>query len=243
MKILLTNDDGINAPGLKALEDSLPSGMDYLVIAPDSQRSECSHSVTTRHQLRLNQVGPNRWSLNGTPVDCVRVAIATIAPDLGGVLSGVNDGGNLGADIYISGTAAAAREAALHGFPAVAISQYRKPTAPRTWDHVPHWLADRLLPLLWECQRERKRDELIDFFWNVNLPAISDDAESENVASEKIPDVVHTKMDRHPMPLGYTSDGDLLTYKGDYHGRPRVPGTDVNECFAGKISISRIKLA
>lgn len=238
MKILLTNDDGIDAPGLQALEQSLPAECDYIVIAPDTQRSECSHSVTTRHDLRLTQVGPKRWALNGTPVDCVRVAIALIEPDLGGVLSGVNDGGNLGADIYISGTAAAAREAAIHGIPAVAISQYRRPNVPRTWDHVPSWLEDRLFPLLWETKRDT---ELVDFFWNINLPALAYASEADSTS--QTPPVVHTKMDRHPMPVGFTVEGDLLTYKGNYHGRPRVPGTDVHECFEGRISISRIRLA
>lgn len=242
MKILLTNDDGIDAPGLQALEQSLPAGTDYIVIAPDTQRSECSHSVTTRHDLRLTQVAEHRWALNGTPVDCVRVAIGVLAPDLGGVISGVNDGGNLGADIYISGTAAAAREAALHGFPAIAISQYRKPSIPRRWDHVPSWLDGRVVPLL----RQAKQQQAIDFFWNINLPAIhlADGCQAEAPEpSPKVPTAVQTEMDRHPMPLGFSQDGDLLSYKGDYHNRPRIPGTDVHECFAGNISISRIRLA
>lgn len=234
MKILLTNDDGIDAPGLAALEASIPSDIEFIVIAPDTQRSECSHSVTTRHQLRLRQVGTQRWSLNGTPVDCVRVAIALIAPDLGGVVSGVNDGGNLGADVYISGTAAAAREATIHGVPAVAISQYRKPEIPRTWDHVPNWLENQILPLLWE---QRRAQTLIDYFWNINLPSL---AASPN---HEPPPIVNTKMDRHPLPLGFSQEGDILTYKGDYQGRPRVLGTDVHECFEGRISISRIRLA
>lgn len=234
MKLLLTNDDGIDAPGLAALEASIPEGIEYIVIAPDDQRSECSHSVTTRHQLRLRQVGPQRWSLNGTPVDCVRVAIALIAPDLGGVVSGVNDGGNLGADVYISGTAAAAREATIHGLPAIAVSQYRKPGIARTWDHVPNWLENRIMPLLWEQTRAKP---MIDFFWNINLPSI---AASE---VQQAPTVVHTKMDRHPMPVGFSQEGDILTYSGNYQGRPRSPGTDIHECFEGNISISRIRLA
>ena len=80
MKILLTNDDGIDAPGLAALEASLPAGTDYIVIAPDRQRSECSHSVTTGNDLRIVRLGENRWSLSGTPVDCVRVGVSMLGP-------------------------------------------------------------------------------------------------------------------------------------------------------------------
>jgi 5'-nucleotidase len=228
VKVLLTNDDGIDAPGLAALEASLPPDFDYLVLAPDGQRSECSHTVTTRHSLRLIQLSGNRWSLNGSPVDCVRVALTVLAPNLAGVLSGVNDGGNLGADIYISGTAAAAREAAIHGLPAIAISQYRNPSNPRTWDHITRWLGGRLVPLLEEKSSKAG-------FWNINLPSISD-------SSGHPPELVRTTMCRHPMPLGYTREGELLTYRVDYHSRPKNPGTDITECFGGKISVSRIAL-
>ena len=227
MRILLTNDDGIDAPGLAALEASLPSGTDYIVIAPDRQRSECSHSVTTGNDLRIVRLGENRWSLSGTPVDCVRVGVSMLGPELGGVLSGVNDGGNLGADIYISGTVAAAREAALHGIPAVAISQYRKPSNPRTWNHVPVWLENRILPLL----SENESNEFEQSFWNINLPSLSDGT----------PNWVKTHLDRHPLPTNYDQRGELLTYRTNYHGRTKLPGTDVTVCFEGQISVSRVR--
>jgi 5'-nucleotidase len=233
VKLLLTNDDGIDAPGLAALEASIPAGIPYVVIAPDSQRSECSHTVTTRHDLNLRQLAPQRWSLSGTPVDCVRVAVALLAPDLTAVLSGVNDGGNLGADVHISGTVAAARESALHGIPGIAISHYRRPGDDRGWDHVPQWIGEHLRELLHSGHRESASGEMADY-WNINLPSLT---------PALVPECVETRLDRHPMPVQFTRQGDVLTYKGDYHGRPKLPGTDISECFAGKISISRLRLS
>ncbi|WP_164103102.1 5'/3'-nucleotidase SurE [Candidatus Laterigemmans baculatus] len=226
MKILLTNDDGIDAPGLAALAATLAAetAIELLVVAPDRQRSECSHSVTTATPLQLDPRGEGRWAVNGTPVDCVRLALTVLAPDIGGVLAGVNEGANVGADVYMSGTAAAAREAAIRGVPAAAISHYRRPDVPRSWEHVPRWLAGRLLPLLTTRHATAR-------FWNVNLPAV-------DPASN--PAVVETALDRHPMPLAYAPHGDGLAYRVDYHNRPRQPGSDVAECFAGKISLTQL---
>lgn len=226
MKILLTNDDGIDAPGLAALAAALAaeSGVELLVVAPDRQRSECSHSVTTATPLQLEPRGENRWAVNGTPVDCVRVALTMLAPDVAGVLAGVNDGANVGADIYMSGTAAAAREAAIRGVPAAAISHYRHPAVAPTWEHVPRWLCGQLIPLLTHKHSD-------SHFWNVNLPAVDPDSN---------PAVVHTVVDRHPMPLAYAPHAEGLSYRIDYHNRPRHPGTDVAECFAGKISLTQL---
>lgn len=226
MKILLTNDDGIDAPGLAALAACLAaeSGVELLIVAPDRQRSECSHSVTTALPLQLEPRGENRWAVSGTPVDCVRLALTKLAPDVAGVLAGVNDGANVGADIYMSGTAAAAREAAIRGVPAAAISHYRHPEIPRSWEHVPRWLAGQLIPLL-------THKHTASHFWNLNLPAIDPQAD---------PVVVQTVVDRHPLPLSYDHHEHGLSYRVDYHNRPRHPGTDVAECFAGKISLSQL---
>lgn len=226
MKILLTNDDGIDAPGLAALAATLSGleGIEPIVVAPDRQRSECSHSVTTREMLRLEERGENQWAVNGTPVDCVRVAYTLLEPELAGVLSGVNDGGNVGADIYMSGTVAAAREASVHGLPAVAISHYRHPDVPRLWEHVPRWLAGHLIPLL-------TTRHAAGHYWNINLPAVD---------PASTPTVVETVADRQPMPIRFERNGSRLVYCVDYHNRPRHAGTDVSECFAGKISITHL---
>jgi 5'-nucleotidase len=122
--ILLTNDDGINAEGLRVLEEAL-QGIAYLIIvAPDSERSAVSHGLTIRSPLEYKEIDANRYAVKGTPADCVIFALRKLLvsfPDL--VISGINHGANLGDDIMYSGTVAAAREASRCGIPAMAISQ------------------------------------------------------------------------------------------------------------------------
>ena len=124
MQFLLTNDDGIDAPGLKALQEAAAPLGSAVVLAPDRHLSGCSHQATTSRGLVLEEVGANRYSLDGSPVDCTRIGLYRLAPQTQWVLSGVNEGGNMGADVYLSGTVAAAREACLLGKPAIAFSQY-----------------------------------------------------------------------------------------------------------------------
>ena len=127
-RILVTNDDGIHAPGLKALERVAKSlSKDVWTVAPEVEQSAASHSLTTRRPLRLRKFGPRRFAVDGTPTDCVLVAVHKVladkVPDL--VLSGFNHGGNLGEDVTYSGTVAAAMEATALSIPAIALSQCR----------------------------------------------------------------------------------------------------------------------
>ena len=122
--ILLTNDDGIDAEGLKILRDELCSLAHVVIVAPDRERSAVSHGLTIRSRLEFEEIGPDSFSLNGTPADCVIYALGKLfiaPPDM--VVSGINRGSNLGDDIMYSGTVAAAREAARYGIPAIAVSQ------------------------------------------------------------------------------------------------------------------------
>ncbi len=123
MKILITNDDGIDAPGIRALAAALATVAEIAVVAPDRERSAVSHSLTLHHPLRAIQQAPGRYSVDGTPTDCVNLGIHSLLdfhPDL--VVSGINRGANLGDDVTYSGTVAAALEATLMGIPAFAIS-------------------------------------------------------------------------------------------------------------------------
>ena len=119
MHFLLTNDDGIHAPGLAALAEAIRLRPDstLTIVAPSTEQSQCGHRVTTREPITVTQHGADRYSVDGTPADCVRIALFALglAPDF--VISGVNAGGNLGQDLHISGTVAGAREAAFHGLP------------------------------------------------------------------------------------------------------------------------------
>jgi 5'-nucleotidase len=122
--ILLTNDDGIEAEGLRTLEKALQGLAHLVVVAPDQERSAVSHGLTLHAPLSLRELRPDHYVINGTPADCVIYSLRRLFvqfPDL--VISGINHGANLGDDIMYSGTVAAAREASHHGVPSMAISQ------------------------------------------------------------------------------------------------------------------------
>src|SRR5215467_3569818 len=123
MVILLSNDDGIQSEGLIALEESLRPIGEIYTVAPDRAQSSMSHALTLHRPLRVHEIAPRRMSVDGTPVDCVKLALTgllPVRPNL--VVSGINKGPNLGDDIIYSGTVSAAIEAALLGVPAIAVS-------------------------------------------------------------------------------------------------------------------------
>src|SRR5437660_8912761 len=121
--ILLTNDDGIHAAGLKALAAGLEGFATVSVVAPSREQSGAAQSLTLRQPIICHSVGERQWAVDGTPADAVIVALHRLLPeppDL--VISGINFGANLGENVYYSGTVGAAREASLHHIPALAIS-------------------------------------------------------------------------------------------------------------------------
>jgi 5'-nucleotidase len=227
MKLLLTNDDGIEAPGLEALVEAARQLGEAIVVAPEQALSGCSHQVTTNQPIRVREVSPGRFAVQGTPADCVRVGLHLLVPDAAWVLSGINAGGNLGADVYHSGTVAAAREAVLHGWPAVALSHYRKRKLVLDWERAAQWAVLVLRDVLGQPWAPGT-------FWNINLPhlpwATSD------------PDVEVCRLDPSPLPLTFRQENEGWLYAGDYHQRRREPGTDVDVCFRGKIAVTQIKL-
>jgi 5'-nucleotidase len=128
--ILLTNDDGIEAPGLRALADGLAGFATVSIVAPSREQSGAAQSLTLRQPIICHKVGEREWAVDGTPADSVIVALHKLLPerpDL--VISGINFGGNLGENVYYSGTVGAAREAALHHIPALAMSLCSKSAA------------------------------------------------------------------------------------------------------------------
>lgn len=124
MRILLTNDDGVHAPGLKALHQELKKKHEVWVVAPLDEKSTCGHSITLHKPLRLQEIEKNVFGVSGTPADSVLVALSELMsrkkPDL--VVSGINRGANLGQDVFYSGTVSGAREAVMQGIPGVAVS-------------------------------------------------------------------------------------------------------------------------
>ena len=125
MKLLITNDDGFSAPGIQLLANVAAEFGQVTVVAPACQQSGISHRITFENPLNLVEKGTNAYSVDGTPADCVRVALSLWEGEFDCVLSGINDGANLGVDIYYSGTVAAAREATFFGLRSIAFSQYR----------------------------------------------------------------------------------------------------------------------
>jgi 5'-nucleotidase len=123
MKILLSNDDGVHAPGLRILYEELKKLGTVKVVAPMEEMSTTGHSLTLSRPLRLTEIDKDFYGVNGSPADCISMGVRHVLkslPDI--VVSGVNHGANLGQDIYYSGTVSAAREACIMGIPAYAVS-------------------------------------------------------------------------------------------------------------------------
>ena len=128
MKVLISNDDGIFAPGIAALcEAFADAGHEVIVCAPDRQRSAASHALTISGPLTVREAqvpgAARAYAIGGTPADCVKLGLSALCPEAEAVISGVNHGYNAGSDILYSGTVAAAMEGALCGRPAMAVSQ------------------------------------------------------------------------------------------------------------------------
>jgi len=165
--VLLSNDDGYTAEGLRALADALARHARVIVCAPEVNQSATSHSLSLHRVLRLRHAGPDVFAVDGTPADCVYVALHSDGrvlprkPDL--VVSGMNHGLNLGVDVFYSGTVAAAREAALRGIPAMAVSADHKADRAAAAD-----LGARLAMAMYEAHR-RTPDARVPLF-NLNIP-------------------------------------------------------------------------
>lgn len=228
MSFLLTNDDGIDAPGIQALLQAV-SQFDHqaLMVAPQKPHSGCGHQVTTTAPIHVQQRSVGAYAIGGTPADCVRIALNHLVPDARWVLSGINAGGNLGSDVYISGTVAAVREAAFYRIPGIAISHYRQGGRAIDWTlatqltaHVLQTLFDRY----WEPGT----------FWNVNLPHLAPES--------PMPELVFCLPCTQPLPGNYRIDGDYFSYAGEYAKRRRDVNSDVDVCFSGRIAITCIPI-
>jgi 5'-nucleotidase len=169
MKILVTNDDGYLAGGIRTLQKAAESLGSVEVVAPDREQSATSHSLTLHYPLRVRRAAEHVQVVDGTPTDCVMLAVGELfeeRPDF--VLSGINHGANLGDDVLYSGTVAAAMEATILGIPAIAVSYTGK-----EYDEISGWQ-----PVLTELLRQLlvRRDFPAETLLNVNLPAVDPQA-------------------------------------------------------------------
>ncbi|WP_207478545.1 5'/3'-nucleotidase SurE [Arenibaculum pallidiluteum] len=232
-RILISNDDGIQAPGIGVLEEiARQLSDDVWVVAPEVEQSGASHSLTIHRPLRLRQLDPQRFAVDGTPTDSVLLAINHVMkdrrPDL--VLSGVNGGSNIGEDVTYSGTIAAAMEATLLGVRAVALSQHLAGRPP-DWSTALRWgpeVVRRLLTASWS------RNVLM----NVNFPAVGPDEVSGiqvvRHGKRKIGDDLHERVD--PRGRAYFWIGTL---RGEEDVRQ---DTDVGVVLNGGISVTPLQL-
>jgi 5'-nucleotidase len=238
MRILLTNDDGVNAGGLKVLEELARRFSDDIwVVAPAEEQSGTGHSLTLSRPIRLRKLGEQRFCVTGTPTDSVMMAVGhlmkELKPDL--VLSGVNRGANLADDITYSGTVSAAMEGALAGVRAIALSQvYAREGMGDTvpFDAATGWGERVLRPLLDAPFAPRT-------LVNINFPALaSDQVKGIKVVRQGFHDYGRARIDRRTDPRGY-----------DYFWfglRPMVqtPGhqTDIEAVTDGYISVTPLQL-
>ncbi len=231
MRILLTNDDGIMAPGLRATARCLQSVGDVTVIAPQSQQSAAGHGITLHKPLRLDRIdlgpGIEAYSSNGTPADCVILGALGDLPRPDFVVSGVNAGANLGEEVLYSGTVSAALEAALHDIPSLAVSvcEYVDPILD---------VAVHVTPVLVGALRKWPLQP--GTVLNVNIP---------NVPAE---DIVGIELTR----LGRRRYADIVVKRDDPQGRPYywftgtpletdcAPGTDIHAIRHNSISLTLV---
>ncbi len=226
LRILVTNDDGWDAPGLAILKSLAAELGEVYMLAPRDPHSYASHRVTEDSPLLLAEISPREFTLAGTPADCVRVALTTVFQDIDWVFSGINRGGNLGSDLFTSGTVAAAREAAFLGKPAIAISQYIRKGVPLEWDRSRELARPVLAQLLAQgCSPKN--------YLNVNLP---------HTQNGDVPAMMTCDPDNQPLDVRFHREGDALRFAGSYQARPRTLGRDTDLCFQGAITVSRLQL-
>lgn len=244
MRILITNDDGINAPGLQVLEQIAAEiagpGGEVWTVAPAFEQSGVAHKISYTHPMMIAELGPRRFAAEGSPADCVLAGVYDVLggtlPDL--VLSGVNRGNNSGENALYSGTLGGAMEAALQGLPAVALSQYM---GPKTYAHAPQFdaasahgvavLRKLLDQGLWDGDDYR-------LFYNVNFPPVpADEVKGLRVSPQGYRRDASFGVEPHLSPSGRK----FLWIKGGPQSTPTEPGTDVADNLAGFISVTPMR--
>jgi len=236
MRILITNDDGIHAPGLQVLKRIAEAIADEVwVVAPETDQSGLAHSLTLNDPLRLRNVSERVYALRGTPTDCVIMGVRHVMPeppDL--VLSGVNSGQNTADDVTYSGTVAGAIEGTLLGIPSIALSQaydFENDRKVIPWD-----TAERHAPAVIGKLMERPAPK--GCFYNINFP---------NVPADKVTGVEVTSQGQFPHRLFIDErrDGRGNPYFWLMHRRSEAQapeGTDVHTIGTGAISITPLRI-
>jgi 5'-nucleotidase len=233
-RILVTNDDGVRAPGLKVLiRIARALSKDVWVVAPEHEQSATSHSLTLRRPLRARRMGPRRFAVDGTPTDCVLVALHRLIDDKPAdlVLSGVNHGANLGEDVTYSGTIAAAMEGALLGVRSIALSQMRDSNGVIHWSTPERYAPEiirKLVALPWPA----------DVLVNVNFPPCTPDGVNgiRGCRQGRRDNAIQVVEGRDPVGRDYLWLGDFLSDSGS------GPDTDLGAIVDGAIAVTPLHL-
>jgi len=240
MKFMITNDDGYEAPGLAALFQALSQIGDVVVVAPLQCHSSRGHAVETKNRIRVetrrHDVMGDITVVHSSPADCVRVGLAHVLeepPDV--VVAGINPGANLGVDLFYSGTAAAAREAAIMGTPAFALSRYFTDDRPVDWSALSAHVARVMKTMLADDYRLPQ-----GHFWNVNFPAVQNDTYPDEIH------LTHHGVLSHEISFRTVeehSDGaQTLLFSGEYSSRGKSGECDVSHVFDEKITATPVGL-
>jgi 5'-nucleotidase len=235
-RILVTNDDGIHAPGLAVAEKiAREISDDVWVVAPETEQSGASHSLTLSMPLRLRQISEHRFALTGTPTDCVMMGLSQVMPEKPTlILSGVNRGSNIADDVTYSGTIAGAMEGTALGIPSIALSQA-------------YGFSDAELPR-WQCAEAHGANvvkRLLAIGWpeetliNINFP----DAEPDEIAGIEITEQGKRDMQTATMEKRTDLRGHDYYWIGFKRLRSNPnPGTDLRAIYDRKISITPLHL-
>jgi 5'-nucleotidase len=232
-RILVTNDDGVTAKGVRLLERIAKTLTDDVwVVAPAEEQSGASHSLTLRRPLRRRRLAERVFSVDGTPTDCVMMGVTSILadrrPDL--VLSGINRGANLGEDVTYSGTCAGAREGTLLGIPSIALSLVVGANQPAKWDTPERFGADlirRLVAQGWSA----------NMLINVNFP---------DAPPEAVKGIAVTALARRKLGVQWVERKDPRGAPYFWIGPQReeevAPGTDLHAVNHGRIAVTPVQL-
>ena len=239
MNFLITNDDGFDAPGLAALYNALSDLGTVRVSAPAVCHSAKGHAVNTHVPIRVETRTVEPFGqidiVDGSPADCVRVGLCAPGasrPDF--VVSGINPGGNLGVDMFYSGTVAAAREASILGVPSVAVSRYVTAQAGIDWDALTQHVT-RVVERLISDDRQLPAGT----FWNVNFPAADQDQHADEIIFAPQGTLSHDIRFRE---IESEQQVRLLEYVGSYQARGKTGDCDVSKVFDGKITVTPVDL-
>ncbi len=244
MRILVTNDDGINAPGLAVLERIAaeiagPDG-EVWVVAPAFEQSGVAHKISYTHPMMIAKLGPRRYAAEGSPADCVLAGFYEVLqgakPDL--VLSGVNRGNNSAENVLYSGTVGGAMEAALQGLPAIALSQYFGPQTEEMSDPFEPAIAHGAALVRNLLDRGLWDDRHYRLFYNVNFPPVpADRVKGSKVAAQGFRANNAFGVEPHISPSGRK----FLWIKGGPQHMPTAPGTDAAVNLDGWISVTPMR--